>query len=293
MKDLRGKTAFITGGAAGIGLAMAEAFGREGMNVMIADIEPDTLAKSVEALRSKQVRAEGVQADVASRASLRNAALKTIEKFGKVHLVCNNAGVATGGPIGEVPERDWDWIIDVNLKGVVYGMEVFAPLIDSHGEGGHFVNTASMAGHVASQALEPYNATKYAVVGMSEGWAQQLALKNIGVSILCPGFVTTQIALSRRNRQRDYGGETVQDGLEKSPVTAAIVQEAGIPPAAVAGRVVEAVKDNDLYVFTHTEFRPFMEMRFQSLMAAFDKSEESPSLKALPSRTLPFPTPNG
>lgn len=291
MKDLRGKTVFITGGAAGIGLAMAEAFGREGMNVMIADIEPNTLAKAVETLRSKQVKAEGVVADVASRTAMREAALKTIEKFGKVHVVCNNAGVATGGPIGEVPERDWDWILDVNIKGVVYGMEVFAPLIESHGEGGHFVNTASMAGHVASGALEPYNATKFAVVGMSEGWAQQLAAKNIGVSILCPGFVTTQIALSRRNRQGAYGGEKVQDGLEKSPVTAAIVQEAGIPPSAVAGRVVEAVKDNDLYVFTHTEFRPFMQMRFQNLMAAFDKSDESPSLKPLPPRTLTIPTP--
>jgi NAD(P)-dependent dehydrogenase (short-subunit alcohol dehydrogenase family) len=290
MKDLRGKTAFITGGAGGIGLAMAEAFGREGMNVMLADIDQGQLDKAVDDLRAKQVKAEGVIADVASRNSIRNAALKTIEKFGKVHVVCNNAGVASGGPIGEVPESDWDWILDVNIKGVVYGVEVFAPLIEAHGEGGHFVNTASMAGHAASPMLEPYNATKFAVVGMSEGWAQQLAPKNIGVSILCPGFVKTRIHESRRNRQGAYGGDRVQDALEKSAVTGEQVL-AGIPPEAVAGRVVEAVKDNDLYVFTHTEFKPFIEMRMGAILAAFDKSEKSEALGRLPKRSLTVPLP--
>ena len=135
MQDLRGKTAFVTGGASGIGLAMAEAFGREGMNVMLADIEGGALSKAVDELRAKQVRAEGVVADAGNRDSIRAAALQTIAKFGKVHVVCNNAGVATGGAFGAVPEKDWDWIIDVNLKGVVYGMEVFEPLIDSHGAG--------------------------------------------------------------------------------------------------------------------------------------------------------------
>ncbi len=285
MKDLRGKTAFITGGAGGIGLAMAEAFGREGMNVMIADIDANLLEKTVQALRDKQVRAEGVVADVASRDSMRAAALATISKFGKVHVVCNNAGVAAGGPIGQVPERDWDWILDVNIKGVVYGMEVFAPLMESHGEGGHFVNTASMAGHVGAPMLEPYCATKFAVVGMSEGWANQLAAKNIGVSVLCPGFVRTRIHESRRNRQGAYGGDKDQDALEVTGVAAQAV-EGGIPPEAVAARVVEAVKDNDLYIFTHPEYRPFMEMRFQAMMAAVAKSEQSPALSGLPKRDL-------
>ena len=178
MQDLRGKTAFITGGASGIGLAMAEAFGREGMNVMLADIEADALSKAVDELRAKQVRAEGVVADAGNRDSIRAAALQTLAKFGKVHVVCNNAGVATGGLFGTVPEKDWDWILDVNLKGVVYGMEVFEPLIESHGEGGHFINTASMAGHISPGGMEPYCATKFAVVAMSEGWRQQLELVN-------------------------------------------------------------------------------------------------------------------
>jgi NAD(P)-dependent dehydrogenase (short-subunit alcohol dehydrogenase family) len=286
MQDLRGKTAFVTGGASGIGLAMAEAFGREGMNVMIADIEPAALAKSVEELRAKQVRAEGVVADVASRDSVRAAALQTIAKFGKVHVVCNNAGVATGGLFGTVPEKDWDWILDVNLKGVVYGMEVFEPLIESHGEGGHFVNTASMAGMMSPPTMEPYCATKFAVVAMSEGWAGQLAAKNIGVSILCPGFVQTRIHESRRNRPEAYGADERERRSETEVVSAAAVT-GGIPTGPVGARVVEAIKDNDLYIFTHPEMKAATEMRFNRILEAFDKSARSPAISALPPRTPP------
>ena len=153
MKDLRDKVAFITGGASGLGLAMAKAFGREGMKVMVADIEEQALGRAVKELNASQVRAEGVLCDVADRNGVRSAALKTISAFGKVHVVCNNAGVAVGGPIGEVNERDWQWIVDVNLLGVVYGMETFVPLIESHGEGGHIVNTASMAGMISPPNL--------------------------------------------------------------------------------------------------------------------------------------------
>ena len=290
MQDLRGKTAFITGGASGIGLAMAEAFGREGMNVMLADIEATALTAAVDLLRSKQVRAEGVIADVARRDSLRAAALETIAKFGKVHVVCNNAGVGAGGLLGDVPEKDWDWVVDVNLLGVVHGMEVFTPLIESHGEGGHFVNTASMAGMVSPPGMEPYCATKFAVVAMSEGWSAQLADKNIGVSILCPGFVQTRIHESRRNRPETYGADPKAEPSAASLISAAAVN-GGIPVGPVAGRVVEAVKDNDLYVFTHTEFKPIVEARFQRILAGFDKSATSPALAALGPREPPTPQP--
>jgi NAD(P)-dependent dehydrogenase (short-subunit alcohol dehydrogenase family) len=233
------------------------------------------------------VRADGVICDVGSRASLREAALKTIAMFGKVHVVCNNAGVAVGGEVGTVAERDWDWIMDVNLMGVVYGTEVFAPLIESHGEGGHFVNTASMAGILGFPRAEPYCATKFAVVAMSEGWHAQLAPKNIGVSVLCPGFVQTRIYDSFRNKPARYGaaapspigiGDTLND-------TKAMV-EAGIPTEPVGRRVVEAIKDNDLYIFTHVEFRALVEARFASILAAFDKSERSKALAALPKRQI-------
>lgn len=287
MKELRDKVAFITGGAGGLGLGMAKVFGREGMKVMIADIDQAELSRAVADLRAQQVRAEGVLCDVSSRGALREAALKTIAAFGKVHVVCNNAGVAVGGPLGSVAERDWEWIVDVNLMGVVYGMEVFAPLIESHGEGGHFVNTASMAGMLGIPNVEPYCATKFAVVAMSEGWAGQLAGKNIGVSVLCPGFVQTRIHESYRNKQSRYGGpDTVQVGLGDTRAQTAAMVNAGIPIEPVARRVVEAIKDNDLYIFTHPEFRAAVQARFANIMAGFDKADESKALSELPKREL-------
>ncbi len=284
MKDLNGKVAFITGGAAGIGLAMARAFGREGMSVMLADIEGETLKGAVEELRASQVRAEGVVCDVTSRDSLRAAALETIARFGKVHVVCNNAGVGSGGPLGTVPARDWNWVIDVNLLGVVHGTEIFAPLILSHGEGGHFVNTASMAGMVSPPGMEPYSASKYAVVAMSEGWWAQLAGQGIGVSILCPGFVKTRIHESRRNRTGAYGPDERAPNFDtdvSSPVLS------GISTEPVAARVVEAVKADELYVFTHPEMRAAVEARFQRIMAAFDAADASPTLSGMTKRELP------
>ena len=281
MQDLKGKVAFITGGASGIGLSMAKAFGRAGMAVMIADIERSALNQAVDELRAGQIRAEGVVADVASRDSLRAAALETIAKFGKVHLVCNNAGVGAGGPIGEVAEQDWSWILGVNLMGVVHGVEIFTPLIAGHGEGGHFVNTASIAGMISPPGMEPYNATKFAVVAMSEGWAGPLAPMNIGVSILCPGFVKTRIHESRRNRP---GGAGEADAAAN---TAGAFVMSGMPPDAVGERVVEAVRDGELYVFTHPEFRAPVAARFDAILAAFDRAADSPALKGLAPRELP------
>jgi NAD(P)-dependent dehydrogenase (short-subunit alcohol dehydrogenase family) len=285
MKELRDKVAFITGGASGLGLSMAKAFGREGMKVMIADIEEQALGRAVAELNASQVRAEGVLCDVADRNSVRNGALKTVSAFGKVHVVCNNAGVAVGGPIGEVNEKDWQWIVDVNLLGVVYGMETFVPLIESHGEGGHIINTASMAGMISPPNLEPYCATKFAVVAMSEGWNAQLAPKNIGVSVLCPGFVQTRIYESERNKPQRYGSAaTVHSALGSGKENAAQLVQAGIPVEPVGARVVEAIKDNDLYIFTHPELKPFVELRFQNILAAFDKSAKSKALSVLPKR---------
>lgn len=287
MKELRDKVAFITGGASGLGLGMAKAFGREGMKVMIADIEQAALTRAVQELKDSQVRAEGVLCDVASRNSLRDAALKTIATYGKVHVVCNNAGVGAGGPMGSYDERDWQWCVDVNLFGVVHGMEIFAPLIESHGEGGHFVNTASMAGWLGVPNMEPYCASKFAVVAMSEGWSMQLAPKNIGVSILCPGFVQTRIHESQRNKPARYGSaENVQLGLGESREQAAAMVNSGIPVEPVANRVVEAIRDNDLYVFTHVEYRPLVEMRMQQALQAFDKSAKSKALSVLAQREL-------
>lgn len=279
MRDLTGKTAFITGGASGLGLAMAHAFGEAGMNVMLADIEEAPLAAAVKDLEERQIRASGVLCDVAIRNAVEAAAAKTIETFGKVHVVCNNAGVGAGGPIDQVRHSDWDWILAVNLMGVVYGMETFLPLIRSHGEGGTFVNTASMAGMISPPGMEPYSATKFAVVAMSEGWAGQLAPENINVAVLCPGFVKTKINQSGRTRQAQFGGPV------DSPVAAASLVDSGIDPERVGRRVLEAVQAGERYIFTHPDMRPFVEARFAGLMAAFDAAAASPALAGMDYKT--------
>ncbi|HEV2562343.1 MAG TPA: SDR family NAD(P)-dependent oxidoreductase [Rhizomicrobium sp.] len=279
IKDFKGKTAFVTGGASGIGLSMARAFGRVGMNVVLADIDLDAAKTAVERLASEQIKAVAVKCDVSERAAVRAAALEAIAAFGKVHILCNNAGVAVGGPIGTVSEKDWDWIIDVNLKSVVYGTETFVPLIKSHGEGGHIVNTASMAGMISPPGMEPYTATKFAVVAMSEGWAMQLAPENIGVSVLCPGFVRTRIHESGRARQDKYGGVAdVTSGIGQQQQEAAQMVLSGIDPDIVGARVVEAIKAGELYIFTHPVMRDFVQARFQQIMAAFDAADKSEAL---------------
>ena len=281
MKEFKGKTAFITGGASGIGLAMARAFGQAGMNVVIADIEDAPAKAAVERLASEQIKAVSIHCDVGERNNLRAAALEAVSAFGKVHVVCNNAGVGAGGEIGKVPERDWDWIVDVNLKSVVYGVETFLPLLRSHGEGGHFVNTASMAGLISGPGMEPYSATKYAVVAMSEGWALQLAGSNIGMSVLCPGFVRTRIHESERTKQARFAaaGEGSFDPERRQMISKAI--ETGLDPDVVGARVVEAVRDGDLYIFTDPRFKDVVEMRFAVIRNGFEQASNSEALKAV------------
>lgn len=282
MKDFKGKTAFITGGASGIGLGMARAFGRAGMNVVVADIDRDTARDAADHLAKEQIKSVPVRCDVSLRSEVQRAALDAIAAFGKIHIVCNNAGVGVGGTFGTVGERDWDWIIDVNLKGVVYGAETFVPLIKSHGEGGHIVNTASMAGLLSPPRLEPYAATKYAVVAMSEGWAQQLTEFGIGVSVLCPGFVRTRIHESGRARPGRYGGHSdVDAGLGLSQEEAAKNVLAGIDPDVVGARVLEAVEAGELYIFTHPFMKDFVDMRFEAIRAAFRSASESEALKGV------------
>ena len=217
MQDLRGKVAVITGGASGIGRAVAERAAGEGMKLVLGDIEEGPLKETVDDLTSKGAEALGVVTDVSDAASVRALRDRTLDRFGAVHLVHNNAGIGLGGPIWEVSEEDWRWILGVNLWGVIHGVATFVPVLMEQGEG-HVVNTASIAGLIAAPFLGPYNATKQAVVAISETLFKDLQAVGapIGVSVLCPGFVQTRIAESERNRP-SWAPDRAEPGRGRAP----------------------------------------------------------------------------
>jgi NAD(P)-dependent dehydrogenase (short-subunit alcohol dehydrogenase family) len=275
MRDFTGKTAFVTGGASGIGLALGRAFAEAGMNVVLADVEADALAAAVKSLNSAGPAVQGVNCDVTDPASVDRAAEAAFAAFGKVHVVCNNAGVAAAGGIDNISLDNWRWVLDVNLMGVLHGIRSFLPHIRAHGEGGHFVNTASMAGMNGGLGFSPYVASKFAVVGMSEGLATQLRPFGIGVSVLCPGFVRTRIDQSGRNRLERYGTTQVPDpgspmGLLLAHISGLV--QSGLDPSEVAARVLNAIREDELYVFTHPEMRGEVQQRFDAIIAAMDKA---------------------
>jgi NAD(P)-dependent dehydrogenase (short-subunit alcohol dehydrogenase family) len=276
MRELSGKAAFVTGGASGIGLALGRAFADAGMKVMLADIETDALNGAVKSLGNAGADVRGVACDVTDPASVDRAAQDAFAAFGHVHVVCNNAGVAAGGGIDTVSLDNWRWVHDVNQMGGLHGIRSFLPHIRAHGEGGHIVNTASMAGITGGLGFSPYTASKFAVVGMSEGLRTQLQPLGIGVSVLCPGFVRTRIDDSGRNRPARYGAASPLDPA--SPAAALVAQmsqlvQSGIDPAEVAARVVAAIRADELYVFTHPQMRAEMEQRFAAIRAAMNKAE--------------------
>src|ERR1700682_813364 len=274
MRELAGRTAFVTGGAGGIGLALGRAFAQAGMKVMLADIETDALAAAVESLHDVGPDVRGIPCDVADPVSVARAAEASYAAFGKVHVVCNNAGVAAGSGIDSISLDNWRWVLDVNLMGVVHGIKTFLPHIRAHGEGGHIVNTASMAGMINGMGFSPYSASKFAVVSMSEGLVVQLKPLGIGVSVLCPSFVRTGIGESGRNRPQRYGPAQALDPA--SPAAAIVAEIArrlqdGLDPAAVAARVLDAIQNDELYVFTHPNMREGVDERFAAIQAAMDK----------------------
>ena len=273
MRDFAGKTAFVTGGAAGIGLALGRAFAQSGMKVMLADIETDALQAAVKSLREISPDIGGTICDVADAASVERAAQAAFDAFGKVHVVCNNAGVAAGGGIDHISLDNWRWVIDVNLMGVLHGIKSFLPHIRAHGEGGHIVNTASMAGMQGGLGFSPYGASKFAVVSMSEGLNLQLKPHGIGVSVLCPSYVRTGIGESGRNRPERYGQSQPLDPASPAAAMVAAIAEniqAGLDPAFVAARVLAAIREDQLYVFTHQGMRAEVEGRFAAILAAMD-----------------------
>jgi len=274
MKELAGKTAFVTGAASGIGLGIATALAQAGVKVMLCDIEEKALSSALEQLRLTNVDVEGVKADVSLKAELRSAAEATIARYGKVHILVNNAGVGGGGPYGTWTEAAWDWTLAVNLMAVIWGIEIFGPLIEQHGDGGHIVSTASIAGLISSGSI-PYNVSKYGVVALSEGLRGELAPRGIGVSVLCPGFIRTQILNSARNIPKRFEG-----AVGRMPTSGPLAERVnqvrhrvsqGIDPAYVGELVREGIENDWPYIFTDAEFEPYIEARFAAIKKGFDQ----------------------
>ena len=275
MRELAGKTAFVTGGASGIGLALGRAFAQAGMKVMLADIEVDALAAAVGSLSDFGPNVQGVTCDVADAASVEHAAKASYAAFGHVHVVCNYAGVAGGSGIDDIPLETWRWVLDVNLMGVLHGIRTFLPHIRAHGEGAHIVNTASLAGLQSGLGFSPYATSKFAVVAMSEGLAMQLKPLGIGVTVLCPGFVRTHISGSGRNRPDRYGATQTPDPASAAgrlAAESARLQAAGLDPADIAAQALTAIREDELYVFTHPEMHDEVKERFAAIVAAMDKA---------------------
>ena len=277
MRNITGKVAFITGGASGMGLAMARSFAAAGMKVAIADIEQDALDRVKAEFDASNAEVITLQVDVTDRAAMEAAADATEAAFDKVHVLVNNAGVAVGGSLDQMSYEDWDWVMGVNLDGVVNGLQAFVQRIKAHGEGGHVVNTASLAGHFAIPGLGIYTATKYAVVGISETLRADLKQHDIGVSVLCPGVVNTNIFDSGRNRPSHLQGETDTAKMVLSEEVAGPEQEQrltemmakALDPAVVGDMVLHSIQEDEFYIFSHPELEPMVSGRAAEVTDAF------------------------
>jgi len=267
MTELGGGVAVVTGGASGIGRAMAERFAGERAKVVVADIDARALAAVVDSIKARGGEALGVPTDVTDLSSVQALAAAAFEAFGKVSVLCNNAGVALWGGLESATHRDWQWVLGVNLWGVIHGVEAFVPRMIASKEPGHIVNTASMAGLVATRGLGVYNTSKYAVVGLSETLAKDLRPYQIGVSVLCPMGVATQIRESARNRPADLTNDA------PSAVEPVALMGRTLAPAVVAEMVLSAIRANRLYVITHEEGLEALRRRHERLEQALPETK--------------------
>jgi NAD(P)-dependent dehydrogenase (short-subunit alcohol dehydrogenase family) len=262
MREVNGKVAFITAGASGIGLSMARVFLRNGMKVVIADLlrkHLDEVAGELDGNRNVHL----IQLDVADRAAMARAAEETLRAFGKVHVLCNNAGVSQRNPIDEATYADWDYVVSVNLGGTINGLVSFLPKIKAHGEGGHIVNTSSMAGMIPVPAFAGiYAATKFAIRGLTDSLRLALGPHRIGASVLCPGLTRTR-AITAGDLYRAAHSAGTQPSESRDPMAH------GMDPQEVGERVLEAILRNEPYIFPHGEFREELRQYFDEMLAAF------------------------
>jgi NAD(P)-dependent dehydrogenase (short-subunit alcohol dehydrogenase family) len=272
MKDFKSKVAVVTGAASGIGRAMADRFATEGMKVVLADIEEEALANAEDEMNAKGATALAVPTDVSMAGEVEALADKTINAFGAVHILCNNAGVAVYGKSWERPLKDWQWVLGVNLWALIHGIRTFVPIMLAQQSEGHIVNTASVAGLTSTPLNSAYQVTKHGVVTLSEALHHEFALTGakVKVSVLCPAWVNTRIMDSVRNRPTELWNEpTWETG---SPQTEAVEQgfrravAAGLTPQQVADQVFDAIRDEKFYIITHPEFKDAVRTRMQEIL---------------------------
>jgi NAD(P)-dependent dehydrogenase (short-subunit alcohol dehydrogenase family) len=283
MKDFAGKTAFVTGAAQGIGLGICRALAKAGARLAMADIAGDALEAARAGLERDGAQTIALPLDVSDAAAFERAASSAQARFGKLHILVNNAGVAAPPkPVSAISLEEWNWLVGVNLYGVIHGIRAVLPLLRKHGESGHIVNTASIAGLQVrpGRGTGGYAATKYAVVAFSESLEQELAGSPIGVSVLCPAAVNTGIYLASRRRPQRFGGPF--EPPDPHPNQASLAE--GLAPDEVGERVLEAIRGDEFFIFTHEEPRAWIEARHRRLADAFDRIERYNRERGRPAR---------
>lgn len=277
ISDLRNKTAVVTGAASGIGFATASRFVDEGMRVVLADVEAPALEAAADKLRAAGGEVVAVCTDVSRADDVDALAAEASDAFGPVHVLCNNAGVGAGGLVADLTKADWEWVLGVNLWGVVHGLSAFLPGMLAHGEEAHVVNTASLAGHVSAPFMAPYSASKFAVVATSEALFHELAMTGakVGVSVLCPGWVNTNIHSSERNRPAELGGGAHGNTDPRAQMLRQVLEN-GMPPSEVAALVVDAIRTGTFYILTHPDMNVAIETRMRAILGGANPSLTMP-----------------
>ena len=274
MKEFVGKSAVITGAASGIGYALAEKFAEEKMNVVLADIEQEALDAAVNKISDFGVEAIGIQLDVMDKQAVNHLAEESIKAFGNIHVLCNNAGVAStvvADGIWDLDDSDWEWVLGVNFYGTLYGIQSFVPHMINHKEEGHIINTISLAGILPGEAI--YGVSKHAALALSESLWQGLKKKKskIGASVLCPGFVATNIIESDRNRPNHLAAKNKANFLLKKLV--ATVLKRGKEPNEIANVTLQAIQDNQFYILPHTNYDDMIKERYSRILARTEPQE--------------------
>jgi NAD(P)-dependent dehydrogenase (short-subunit alcohol dehydrogenase family) len=273
LADVAGKVAFITGGSSGIGLGMVRAFAAAGMKVAFTYLNEAHRDEALDFFNDGKTQVHAIRMDVTDRDAMARAADEAERVFGKVHVLCNNAGIGLRAPAATASFKDWDWGLGVNLGGIVNGVATFVPRIKAHGEGGHIMATSSSAGLVAGGKVGVYVTSKFAVVGMMESLREELDGENIGVSVYCPGLVRSNIVQSERNRPAELANDAARPALQApSPADQSAMQRffaVSMDPLEAGQLVLAGIRQNDLYILTHQEFETVVRERSEAMLASF------------------------